>query len=435
MRTRKCNTRSVVSLGQRTTIADHDFSEQSEALLFFSQTTTKGNPMKGIIFFGLLTTLLTFTSTAKASTCTDIQVHGGDGNGIVDNSSALTSALAALGADGGCISFPAGTYYFSTLVSYSLGSSQAVQLVGSGPQGTTLNGQGLAFTLTTTNNSLQVRNMTISTGVPAANSAVAMSGGLGAASSPSLIEDVVISATGTGSWPVGLQIQGNWNVRVNRTQFFATSVGAELTPDSNHAGAVSGQTGFTNCQFESNVSGNTGLLIGFGAELINVDHCYFSGPSTGILFNPNASAGYTGSASIDITSNTFNNFSTAVNANSTQWLNIIGNSFIGGTMATHGGAIPLVSLGNVNDFVIQSNQFIGIGTGSGGPLGLKVGNSLYGGIGFNFFANMSTGIKLALGAQYVNVQSNAYQNITNDVVNNGSNNQLGGGSKVWRMPE
>lgn len=369
--------------------------------------------MKGITYVATLALLLTIGSAAKANICTDIQVHGGDGNGIVDNSTPLNNALAALGTYGGCISFPAGNYYFSSNVSYSLGPNQTVQLVGSGPQATTLNGQGIELTgANNANNSVLISNMTISTSSSGTGNAILLQPIAGQVWWPTqevLIEDVVISASGSGSWQTGLQMQGLSNAHVNRTHFLNTVTGTYIWSESTPIADFD----ITNCLFGSTLGSSTGLSFGNNIASVNILDNYFTGPSTGVFHNG------TTSANINIASNEFSDSTAAINMPYTQHLSIVGNNFGGASSNSN-----MINLSQVTDFVVSGNQFLG--SSVAGQIGLYVSSSTYGTVVSNLFSQLGTGIDLSTGAQYIDVQSNVYANVTTQVVP-GSLNTIGGG--------
>lgn len=66
--------------------------------------------------------------------------YGGVGDGTTDNTTAFAAALAALGARGGTIFFPRGSFKFASLqtVSYTLNALYDLTLLGEGPDATSL---------------------------------------------------------------------------------------------------------------------------------------------------------------------------------------------------------------------------------------------------------------------------------------------------------
>src|SRR6185437_1359521 len=112
-------------------------------------------------------------------------------------------------SQGGCISFPAGTYSFNSHVSYALSANQVIQLVGNGPDSTILTGSGFEFTYMGAYNAATVRNLAVTTST-ASNSNPALyfhptSGWPQWLTGPeTVVEDVMIAGNGNGSWVSGV---------------------------------------------------------------------------------------------------------------------------------------------------------------------------------------------------------------------------------------
>jgi len=345
--------------------------------------------------------------------CVSIQSYGGDANGTVDNVTPLTDALAALGTTGGCISFPPGSYYFSTNVSYTVGTNQGVQLVGSGSQSTILNGKGLSFAYTGANSSVSVRNLTLSTSSNSGNLvglALAPSAGWPSwwPKAPSLIEDVIISATGAGNWTQGMSLQGLSNIRVIRTHIQNATTGTYVNGGSNV-----GNIQFQNCQYGQ---ATTGLEIADYVANITVDTCGF-GTDTGILVNSTNSA----LGTLLVITSAFVNTTACINMTpAVTWgkVNLVNNVFGGEVSGSQ------VNLSKTQWLVITNNQFGAPDIGTG----LTITESSNGIVSGNSFAHLVNGINLTASASGINVQSNVYDTVTTPVSNAGTGNTVGGAS-------
>jgi hypothetical protein len=103
---------------------------------------------------------------------------GGAGDGVTDNSAALTAAFAALPATGGTVYIPAGVYVFSTAVSVTLPDVYyGLALVGAGPGATILrfgNTDGVIFYYTNRFNTVLIQGITFTTTVGSTHSAVSL---------------------------------------------------------------------------------------------------------------------------------------------------------------------------------------------------------------------------------------------------------------------
>lgn len=371
----------------------------------------------------MLALLWTFTGNAKAETCTDIQTYGGNGNGIVDNSNALNSALAALGTSGGCISFPAGNYYFSAGVTYNLGLNQGVQLIGSGPHATALNFgfggiEGLAFGFSSANNSLQVRSMTISTldENPVALSIAPSSGWPVWSNVPSLIEDVILTGP-TAGWVTGLQISGLSNISISRTQFLNTWNAIYVQSNNDVANLDIKDCLFAGAPAIELSGGHPGGIETLGnIQNLSVEQSYFTDPNMlAISMGVNVSA-------VTTMSITSNNFSGPVNLSDVNSLILSDNTFAGPP-----GNGNIVSIASSEYMTITNNHLIGA---DGLANGLYLGSSSYGVIAGNVFDNLHLGWILDSNTTGINVQSNAYYGGTVGQ-NYGTGNTIGGSSQFW----
>lgn len=106
----------------------------------------------------------------SAGSCLPMAQFGANGNGSADNTSALTNAVAALPATGGCLAFPAGKFAFSTLQTITLPNAlYSLRISGAGQDSTILYwpnaAGGLTLNFNNAANSFHLENLTFSTGV------------------------------------------------------------------------------------------------------------------------------------------------------------------------------------------------------------------------------------------------------------------------------
>jgi len=83
--------------------------------------------------------------TVIADLAFDVKNYGAVGNGIVDDTSAIQSAVTAcVAAGGGCVLFPPGTYLISSALSVSPSSAMGISFVGAGIGASVLTGTAAA---------------------------------------------------------------------------------------------------------------------------------------------------------------------------------------------------------------------------------------------------------------------------------------------------
>jgi hypothetical protein len=370
---------------------------------------------------------------AKHASCPSILDFGGDNTNTTNNDTAYANTLASGPAGNACVDFPAGTYKFASQNVYTMPSASAsVMLHGAGPDQTILTwsaGGGLKFNYLGPYNSAHIQGMTLTTGTTATGSAIFLNQQATTIANPANtaltdITNVTIrGADGydvTDYWLYGLQIFGVSNV--NAINF--TVVGANFNGNGAY---VTGNTtaipvvyNFTLCTFNEL---NQGFIYGNNTQGVTFSQCNFTGNNYGII----APAGESGLDQLTVIGSQFNNFifsidaasdidalliennlfliqnsTTCINLGSFSTVNIVGNNF------NNAVAIP----SNINGVLFDTYASFGASTVTG-----------------NSFNQMTTGVILNAASQYVNVQSNAYWLNTTMVINSGTNNTVGGGSK------
>lgn len=188
--------------------------------------------MKTLFLFAL--SLLAAPQVAKASECVGIEQFGGSGDGITINDSALQAAQEAILPAGGCVAFGPGTYRFQ----YAVGAvfhkyHKVLKLRGAGPEQTKLfwPGEiiGLVYVFTGRDNAVQIRDLSIVTGIDGSFSngtAIAIRKDFRKSSAtPSIIDNVVFTGDDpeAHAWSNGIEGMGVNQLIVRNSAFFGTA--------------------------------------------------------------------------------------------------------------------------------------------------------------------------------------------------------------------
>jgi putative cofactor-binding repeat protein len=340
-----------------------------------------------------------------------------------NNSTALTSAIAALPANGGCISFAGGRYVFPTAVTVSYPGSgiYSLSLVGAGSDNTTLYfaaSNGITINAKNALQTVHVRDLTFTTGSAGGYSALTLNN---AAPLGTILLSDVFRTTFRGDdggaltdyWGSGVSIVGQSNVNFDSDMFFgpsggASGVGIELngnTSVSPHYGIV---YNIAKCGFFWE---GDGIEIGTYIQGISVTESNFTNGATGIWAQP----GGTGLNELAVTGG--NQFNTTANQISIQQalgiLIVTGNLFY---VPSGNSGIYLDSTGQLdtivnNVFVGPSSPSFGIYVAASNPTSVVTGNVFY---------KLDVGLDLT-GTSGWNVQANTYSGVTTPVANIGSN--------------
>jgi|HubBroStandDraft_1064217.scaffolds.fasta_scaffold01168_7 hypothetical protein len=374
--------------------------------------------------------------SGAVKSCPSIETHGGS-TGSADNGPALVAALAASPGDGQCVSFPPGRFTFASAVTFRLpDGSASVTLSGAGADVTELNwpnGGGLTFEFVGQDDSVHVRDLSLTTGTAGAGRALVLqqSAKLGGNPADNALSDVsrvsIHGADGyavTDYWETGVAIVGVSNV--NMTGLVVTGPGGEAYASHGQGVVLEGSADDPLVVF--NIAGATfnyllkGLVYGNEVEGVTISQSNFTGDSYGI-FVPN---GLNGLDQLAVTSSQFNCALAGVYVGSyTSDTLFSSNLFIvpnTGTGILLERAYLYSAVGNAFNSGSASMT-------SSHPVGIEIGPTAGGGtITGNLFDNMAAAVVLEKGSTGGNVQSNEYSNDPVKVRNLGSGNQVGGGS-------
>ena len=376
------------------------------------------------------------SGAAPAGSCPNIERYGGS-SGSADNSPALLSALGASSGEGRCVSFAPGRFRFTSPITFRLpNDSASATLIGAGADVTELdwpNGGGLTFEFVGQNNSVHVRDLSLTTGTAGAGRALVLQqaadlGGSPADNALSDVSDVSIRGAdgyaGTDYWEAGVAIVGVSNV--NMTGLVVTGPGGEAYASQGQGVVLEGSAHDPAVVF--NIVGATfnylrqGVVYGNQVQGVTISQSNFVGDSYGIFI--------------------------AAGLNGLDQLAVIGSQFNCALAGVYVGSYTSDTLFSSNLFIVPNTgtgmlleqaylySAVGNAFNSGSPsftashpVGIEVGATVGGGtITGNVFDSMAVAVALEKRSTGANVQSNKYSNDPVTVRNLGSGNQVGGGS-------
>lgn len=247
------------------------------------------------------------TGTAGAAIwsggCLNIQAFGGVGDGVTNNDSAWTATVAALGSAGGCISFPSGKYRFNSRATKTFPNSlYSISILGAGVDQTTLTWPnatgGLQFTQSSLENSIHIRDLTLTTSQVGSGTAIELDGvGTGTTAGYWASDITNVNITGadispTSSsdyWSIGVLIS-SWSV-INITNLNTVGPVGSGGSAGGGVGLEIGGTGTTAYATVINVTQSSfdfhsiGVLLGNYWQGLFFSNCEFNGESGTVAFS------------------------------------------------------------------------------------------------------------------------------------------------------
>jgi hypothetical protein len=424
----------------------------------FAQTFTVNN--LGINGMGTAPTPAVGTNTNQLATtayvvnhaeCQSIMDHGGNNHGVVDNTAALLSTVAAGPTGSPCVFFPPGAYSFSGNVNIQLANiSSTISLLGAGSVASELlwpSGGGLTITMPGgSKNGVHIRDLSFLSGVAGGGTGIYLNnptaGSLTAPLENSDITNVSLhGADGYGLsdfWTTGILAQSWSSILFSNIQVTGAVTGSDLA-------------GYCGSGIGINVVGNAGggsPPLGVIYNIIGSQfNCLLSGINNGVfaqgitisqsnfVANRNGITTSSGSGSTQITvmGSQFNVSDNAIlDTVGVPDFQIVGNTFLV-PPNTFTGTSAAISLQPVFSASIVGNSFYVLTASppGAGTFGIIVASNSYVGavITGNSFSNFATAIQLTSASSGNNVQSNIYSHNTSNVVNGGTGNTIGGGSQ------
>lgn len=370
------------------------------------------------------------------SQCTNILHYGADRTGTLASDAAFTAAVSLSQAGKICLYFPAGTYRFTSTKTVTLNAAvttASITLAGDGADVTLLNfsggTSGISITLNSAYQSFHIQDLSVlggtysqsTQGITVTQSATISNPAYSAASD---ITRVVVRGND------GYAQQNGFKTAVKLDSVSNVSlVGGYISGPGDIAGKLPvclelvGRTNTNGVVFNiSNATINScdvGLYLGSSIEGVTVSQSNFVGNNYGIYNSPTATDG----VQLAVTTSHFNNYVAGIYlTNDPGGVSITNNYIIVNSLLRDAYG---VFIGTTRDFLIYGNIFAPQSS-NGEMTGILIGtystfSSL---IQANVFHEMTSGVNLTNGSQYVTVGTNSYFNMTTDVINNGSNNNI-----------
>lgn len=348
-------------------------------------------------------------------------------NSGLQNSTAIKAALKSHSA----ISFGAGTYLFSERITYQIGDSSSITLIGSGADVTVLEwgeiSDGIELTYSNNNCSSHIRNLTISTNQNGKSKGLSL---VKSTIDPNPANGPLSDITGVtirgangyangNSWKTGIILNGISNI--NLTDINITGTGGAYSTNGTGLlieGVSPGSVAFNITRATINYV-NTGIIIGSNVQGVTVSQSNLTGNTYGIYVP--VSGKNTGQSMLVVTNgNQFNCATAAINIETDyEGVVITNNMFIIPNGSPSIGVQLLLS----NTFSIVGNSFVSAGgTSQNGVVIAGYANGA-GIVSGNSFGQINpTNIWLQDSSQYVNVQGNGFR--TGSTINTGTNNSV-----------
>lgn len=394
---------------------------------FYDSTDVSSSDNGGTIIVAVDGARWKLTQAAQVT----VRQFGAKGNGTTDDTVAVQAALTWAMAQQVSMRFPSGHYHFTAPLTVTFPAQLSTfTIIGDGPDLSILNwasGNGLTINYLGPQNSSNILTMSFTTS--ATNSGVGLKFNQTALSDPnpalnalSNIREVVFRGNDgyivTACWATAFVSEG-----VSNVDLYSCYFGGNAALGGSGTGVLLEGTAslppvvfnMVSCNFEWNL---VGIQYGNYVQGVSITTTNFVGGSHGVL----SAASLTNLDQLTVTSSQFNqaldNIVTQTNIANTM---LIGNEVIvqsnaSGFLLNAAGIYTIV--GNTlagNGFTNTNGIVINNSTGAG----VITGNMLFG---------LTTAIFLQTGSNGVNVQSNAYTSNSNNVINLGFGNTVGGGS-------
>lgn len=365
--------------------------------------------------------------------------YGGVADGVTDNSAAIAAAIAACPVDAVSVYIPPGNWSFSTPLAhiFPANSVASFSLFGAGSDVTRLiftlqNNPGIALQLSSSFHSYHIRDLSVLAGTHQGSQGLYVNQTLTPITNPanSSYSDVT-NVTFRGS--DGYIISDGWetDVYVYQASYINfigckfvgpyTSTGVNLEGTSPNIACV---FNFIGCDFSGT---NYGLEYGAYVQGVTVSNCNFDGCQYAVWIPP----GIAGCDQLSINACQFgaNAVCGVFMQSPCEATMIYGNFFIiADNAATHAAGITIQNSAGTSIYGNSFSPSAIPGTGNQNGIIIESYLSQCGVITGNVFQQINNAINLQTGSQHFNVQSNAYLSNTNNVINSGSNNTVGGGS-------
>ncbi|RMB24888.1 hypothetical protein C8J47_3794 [Sphingomonas sp. PP-F2F-G114-C0414] len=392
-------------------------------------------------FIILFLILLYMPSSAQAVTaCQNITAYGADPSGSSPSNTAFTDAVAATDGTHICVYFPSGRYSFTTRLFVSLPNSSpnsSVTIKGDGSDTTELRfpsgSDGLVININSPDQSFHIDRLSVVTTAKSnSTNGIAVNNFSNSINSAqSHIDQVTVrGADGytdkTSRWGIGINLYQISNTNLTNDTIIGSTNGASFATEGTcfiDRGTVAVfpiQINIIGSQFNFC---HYGIVYGDYLQGLQITSSNFVGNGFGVFLSDKN----VGNDQLAISSSQFNSsISDIYIGGLIDGVSITGNSFYGARLS-----------GKIAIDIIKPYQFSIIGnafptdTGATNQDGIHIGpyQGASGVITGNVFSGpLVTAIYLRPNSQRVNIQSNSYSGVANNIVNSGANNMIGGGS-------
>ncbi len=386
-----------------------------------------------------LTAAYNFTNQFSHKNLVD---YGGVGDGTTDNTAALNAAIAACPTGQVVVYFPPGNFHFASTFNYTFPAGAttvaSIRFQGAGVDLTNLSfgntsNFSLGFALNSPYNSVHLEDFTLfATQAGGSNyRGIFISQNLSpignpANTAPSDITRVNIRGSDGYIGPAGfyfndaIYINNASNINFTQVQIsgYPTFLGNGVTL-AGTSSDIPVAFNFYGCTFNACA---IGINYGAWTQGVSVVACNFTGNNYGIA----SIGGLVGLDQLCVTGCQFNNYIAGISFASPLGACTITNNFF---LVQNNGAG--ISMQNTADTCIFGNTFNPAVIPRTNQTCIIIGawQSAATVITGNSFLNATIAVDLLAGSEFVNVQSNVYSSNTTNVLNNGTNNTIGGGSQ------
>ncbi len=375
----------------------------------------------------------------------DIGWFGARADGTTDCTPALNSALAALPASGGEIVFPPGTYRFDSAIRFILPAGRfSLTLRGAGADVSILfwpQGDGLQITASSPWHSLHARDLSLTTENAAEHTAITllneavMSANTLAMSDFTRLTFRAQDSSLSYGWGTALRVIGMSNVVYEQVQAYgvlrsstaARGKGIDISGNPNQPPYYAIVHNLNNCAF---FYMGTGLVYGSYLQGVTVSQCNFTQAMTGIHAPAQRSPSSDSLAQLAVLGGQFNCMQNQILIEAAL-ATLLVNASLFYVPPGYAGIAVQGSQGWLVQTSIVNNSFNCPQPSITGSTGIAIEGTFAAAPSFaavvtgNVFYRLDTGVTLGTNTYGWNVQANSYNQVTTNVLNQGTDNSIG----------
>lgn len=348
---------------------------------------------------------------------------GADPTGVADSSSALNSALAALGSHGGVISMPSGTYTMNSAITFNYPASNfSLVLKGDGQSATTLNwpnaSGGMTFNLSNVAHFFCMHDLSLTTSQSGSGTALTFtqSSPLGSFRTSKIERCTISGATvGTNYWSQCATVTNMSGTSWDSNSFYGAGVSGNGITFQGTGAVSSDYSIYHNISKSIFNQLNVGVEMGNYSQGITISQSNFQNGFVGVQ----SYSGGTGLNQIMILESQFAPASNGGNAINLQ--GPLSNATLLGNLIMPVGANSGILLGSVTYANISKN--IINGPSGNTTYGIVTAGS-YNSIKDNIISLCNTAIALQSGSSNCVSENNEFNGNTTNISNSGTSNKI-----------